>query len=113
MISAEGLALHHRQTAFEPIDHEGIVIAVLCPGAGGHIFELDEFPIRHIRVLQAEIVANRRRNIQSRALVQIRFRTFVTKHILPMIGAKRARVLPLGVGGSCSLSNRDPAAFAG
>src|SRR5438477_9522878 len=53
------------------------------------------------------------RDIETRAFVQIGFRTFVAKDILPIIGAERSGVFPLRINHSIPFSNRDPSILAG
>src|SRR5437667_11491322 len=49
----------------------------------------------------------------ARAFVQIEFRTFVAKDILPIIGAERSCVFPLRINRSIPFANRDPSILAG
>src|SRR5213075_1460450 len=60
-----------------------------------------------------EIVTHSGRDIETRASVQIGFRTFVAKDILPIIGAERPGVFPLRISRSIPLANRDPSILAG
>src|SRR5438874_11967622 len=53
------------------------------------------------------------RDIETRAPVQIGFRTFVAKNILPIIGAERSCVFPLRINRSIPFANRDPSILAG
>src|SRR5205823_7682873 len=50
---------------------------------------------------------------ETRASVQIGFRTFVAKDILPIIGAERSCVFPLRIDRSIPFANRDPSILAG
>src|SRR5438477_3799292 len=59
------------------------------------------------------MVTNNGRDIETRASVQIGFRTFVAKDILPIIGAKRSCVFPLRISRSIPFANRDPSILAG
>ena len=67
------------------------------PWPGGNIARLDEFPIADIFAAHSKIVAHGRRNIQTRALVQIGERPLIAEHILPVVGAKRSTILPLRI----------------
>src|SRR5438874_6854722 len=53
------------------------------------------------------------RDIETRTFVQIGFRTFVAKDILPIIGAERSCVFPLRISHSIPFANRDPSILAG
>src|SRR5438552_14159904 len=53
------------------------------------------------------------RDIETRTFVQIEFRTFVAKDILPIIGAERSCVFPLRISRSIPFANRDPSILAG
>src|SRR6266581_4865 len=53
------------------------------------------------------------RDIETRTFVQIEFRTFVAKDILPIIGAERSCVFPLRINRSIPFANRDPSILAG
>src|SRR5206468_10288179 len=51
--------------------------------------------------------------METRASVQIGFRAFVAKDILPIIGAERSCVFPLRINRSIPFANRDPSMLAG
>ena len=70
------------------LQHERIVVAMLCPWARGNIARFNKLPIANILAAHAKIVAHRRRDVQARTLVQIRKRSLIAKHILPMVGPK-------------------------
>src|SRR5438132_6125445 len=53
------------------------------------------------------------RDIETRSFVQIGFRTFVAKDVLPIIGAERSCVFPLRINRSIPFANRDPSILAG
>ena len=74
-----------------------IVIAVASPGTRRHIPNFHKLPVDYISRRQPEIIAHRRGNVQSRPVVEIRFRTFVSEDVLKMVGAKRAAILPLRI----------------
>src|SRR6266576_33819 len=62
--------------------------------------------------MHSEIIAHGRRDIETGAFVQIGFGSFITKDILPVIGAERSCVLPLRINGSVTSADCDPTAFA-
>src|SRR5438132_3226726 len=74
---------------------ESVVISVHCPGARRDFLEVHEPPIAKVFSIHTQVLAYRRRNIQSGALVQIRFWTLISKYVLPVIPAKRAAIFPL------------------
>src|SRR6516165_1141642 len=86
-------------------DNKCIVIAVHGPRTWWDFTEFCEFPIARIFVTQPQIIANGRRNIQTRALVQIRPRALVTEDILPVIRTEGTAILPLCITDSVSVSN--------
>src|SRR4029453_17581252 len=88
-----------------PVDGEGVVVAELCPRTGRYFGKLDEFPIGHIGLLQAKVIADGRRNIESGAAVEIRFGPLVAEDVFPVIVTKRTGVLPLRV--DCSVALAD------
>src|SRR6266550_5296342 len=53
------------------------------------------------------------RDIETRSFVQIGFRAFVAKDILPIIGAERSCIFPLRISRSIPFANRDPSILAG
>ena len=55
---------------------------------------------------------DRLRDIEARAFVEIRFRAFVAKNILPVVGTERSGVFPLRVNRSIAFADRDPSIFA-
>src|SRR5260370_27356920 len=57
-------------------------------------------------------MAHRRRNIETSALVQVRFWTLIAENVLPMVCSKRSGIFPLRVGDLVSLANRNPAILA-
>src|SRR6516162_1939212 len=85
-----------------------IVIAVHGPRTWGDFAEFCEFPIARILVTQPQIIANGRRNVQARALVQIWPRALVSEHVLPVIRTEGTTILPLCITNSVSVSNGDP-----
>ena len=85
-----------------------IVLAVTAPRPGGHVLRVHKLPIGHVSWLQPKVVAHCRRNIQTSAMVEIGFGTFVAKNILEVIGAKRTAVFPLRVTSSIAFADRDP-----
>jgi len=93
-------------------DDEVIVISVASPGTRRHITDFDKLPIRDVGWSQAEVIANRRRNIQTSPTVQIWFWPLILEYILEMIGAKRAAILPLRITGAIAFPYGDPATFA-
>src|SRR2546430_8575147 len=97
---------------FAITDYKCVVLSQLRPRTARHLAELDKLPAGHIRFLQAEVIAHGRRNIETGPFVQIGFRTFVAKNVLPMIGPKRARIFPLRIDGSIAFADRDPSTFA-
>ena len=93
-------------------DDEVIVVAVASPRAGRDITNFDKLPIGDVRRRQAQVIANGRRNIQTRPMIQIRFWPFILKYILKMIGTKRATIFPLRITRAIAFPNRNPATFA-
>src|SRR4030095_8216658 len=61
--------LHELLLRFAPVDDKGVVVAQLRPWTGRNFAGLDKFPIGHIGLLEAEVIANGRRNIESGAPV--------------------------------------------
>src|ERR1700756_1186172 len=91
--------------------HETVIIPVHSPGSRRHFAEIDKFPIAGVETGKAKVISDCRRDIQAGALVQIRSWSFVTKYILPMIGAERSAVFPLGVTDPIIMPDRNPMTF--
>lgn len=91
---------------------EGVVVAEGGPGALRDVGELDEFPVGHVGVVHAEEVADGGRDVEAGAFVQVGLGAFGAKDVLPVVGAERAGVLPLGVADAVLEPDGDPAAFA-
>src|SRR2546423_15474411 len=85
-----------------------IVIAVAAPRSWRDVLRVHELPIRHVGGLQTKIIPHRGRNIEARAMIQIRFWTFVAEHVLKMISAERTAIFPLRVTGGGPFANGDP-----
>src|SRR5258708_7100163 len=83
-------------------NHEIVVLAKAAPGPSRNLCYFDKLPIRHISRLQPKIIPNRRRNVQSCAMVQIRLRTLVLENVLEMVGPERAAIFPLPITGAIS-----------
>jgi hypothetical protein len=111
-----GLSLENN-SAREPIvtlpakKDESIVVAVHRPRTGRNLAELDKLPVTRILVSEAEVIPNSGRNIETGSLIQIGSWTFVAKHVLPVIGAERSTIFPLGITNPISVSDCDPSAF--
>ena len=60
-----------RELLFElsPGDDEVVVFTVAAPGPRRHIAHFDKLPVRYIRWCKPKVIANRRRNVESRAMV--------------------------------------------
>src|SRR5205085_11415997 len=93
-------------------DDEMVVVAVVSPRPRRHVTHFDKLPVGDIGGREAEIIANRGRNVETGATVQIRFGTFVLENVLKMVGPERAAIFPLGVTGLVSFANRDPVVLA-
>src|SRR5262249_34381240 len=61
-----------------------------------------------IRFLQTEVVPHSGRNIETRAFVQIEFRAFIAKHVLPMVSAKWSCIFPLCISCPIAFADCDP-----
>ncbi len=84
----------------------------LAQGPGGTSLKSTNFQSVTSVSCEAEIIAHRRRDIEPGATVEVRLGPLVSEDVFPMIGAKRARILPLRVDGAVAFADRDPAAFA-
>src|SRR5262245_33658098 len=102
----------HLFLTFTFANDKRVVVSVAGPWSVWHLVEIDKLPISHVGILKIEIIAHRRRNIESRASVQVRFGSLVTKNVFPMIGAKWTGIFPLGVNYPTTFTNRNPAIFA-
>ena len=76
------------------------------------MIEVHKFPVTKIDVVEAQIVADRRRHVQPSVSVSVWSGTFISKHILPVIRLKRADILPLRVTYFVTMPDLYPAAFA-
>ena len=91
---------------------EVIILTVASPRARRHIPHFDKLPIGYVGWRQLEIIAHGRRNIQTSSTIQIWFWPFILEHVLEVIGAKWAAILPLRIARAISFSNGDPMIFA-
>ena len=89
-----------------------VVVAVAPPRPRRDIAHFDKLPVGHVSRLQAEIIADRRRHIETGAVVQVRLRPLALENVLEMIGAKRPAIFPLRVSGAVALANGNPAMLA-
>ena len=94
-----------------PGNDKVIVFAVVSPGTGRHIAHFDKLPIRYVGRREAEIIADGWRNIQPSSMVEVRFRPFILKNVLEMIGAKWTAIFPLRVASAVAFANCDPMIF--
>ena len=95
------------------LNHEGVVFSQGRPRPARHFTKIYKSPVGHVRFVQSETVTHGWRDIESGAFVQIGFWPFVAKHILPMIGAERSGVFPLGIDCSTAFTDRHPTIFTG
>src|SRR5439155_6492948 len=98
---------------FAIASHKWVVFSDRRPRPARYFAKLHEAPVGHIRFVQSEIVTHSGRDIETRAFVQIGFRTFVAKDILPMVRSERSCVFPLRINRSIPFANRDPSILAG
>src|ERR1700736_6525849 len=77
------------------VDDESVVLTQLRPRSARDIFEIHELPIGDVGLAYTKVIAHGRRHIETRAAIQGWVRPFVAENLLPVIGAKRSRVLPL------------------
>src|SRR5581483_3204943 len=94
------------------VDDEIVVVTPARPRAGGDFAEVDEFPVRHVDRLQAEVIADGGRNVEAGAAVEVRLRAVIAKDVFPMVRAEWPAVRPLRVNDPVSLSDSDPAIAA-
>src|SRR5262245_50695630 len=85
-----------------------IVVAVASPGTRRHIADFHELPVSHVSRCQPQIIANRRRDVQTVPMVKIRLRPLIPEDILKMIGAEWPAIFPLGVANAIAFTNGDP-----
>src|SRR5215469_15952727 len=74
--------------------------------------EVDEFPVTEIDVIEAQIVADRWRDVQPGVSVSVWSRTFIPEYVLPVICLKWADILPLSETYFVAMPNLDPATLA-
>jgi len=76
---------------------EWVVFAVERPRAARHFAEVHEFPVRDIRVGEAEEVTDGGRYVKPSALIGVWRGFFVAEDVLPVVGPERAAIAPLRV----------------
>ena len=99
-------------TFFATVDNKRIVFSQSGPWPMRHFAKVHEPPVGDIRLFQSEIVSHCRGDIEASALIQIGFRTFIAKHVLPMIGSEGSCVFPLRISDSIAFTDRDPSVLA-
>ena len=77
-----------------------------------HFAKVHEPPVGDVGLFQAEIVSHGRGNIEASALIQIGFRTFIAKYVLPMVRSEWSCVFPLRISDSVAFTDRDPSVLA-
>jgi hypothetical protein len=82
------------------------------PRSAWHFPKGDKLPVGHVRLFQCEIVADGWRDIEARAFIEIKSRTFIAKNVLPVIGTERSCVLPLRVSRAIAFADGDLSVFA-
>jgi len=105
-------ALSDLNRFFTSIDNKGVVFTHGWPGTMRHFTKFHKPPVSHVGRFQSEIVSYGGRNIESGALIQVRFRSFVAKDILPMVGSERSRIFPLCISDSIAFADCNPSIFA-
>jgi hypothetical protein len=100
--------LHLLLLHLPPSNDEVIVLAVASPRSRRHVADFNKFPISHIRWRQSEIIAHSGRNIQTRAVIGVWFRPFISENILKVIGAERPAVLLFRIASAIALANGEP-----
>src|SRR5207244_6113745 len=111
-LARNGAQLFRQRFAFFPfINHECVVFAMSRPWAVRHFAEFYKLPVGHVCFLQSKIIAHSRRNIETRAFIQIGFGAFIAEHVLPVIGAEWAGIFPLSVNRPIAFANGDPSIF--
>ena len=68
-----------RCSVCSPRDHEIIIVAIISPRAGRHVANFDKLPVVQRPWAQAQIIADRGRDIEPRAVIQVRLRPLVPK----------------------------------
>src|SRR4030095_6162025 len=88
-----------------------VVLTVCGPWPGWYFGEINEPPVGYVGVRHAEKIANRGRNIQAGAFVEIRFGTLVAEDVIRVVRPKRPTVLPLRIRHPIAKTDGDPAAL--
>src|SRR5690606_18216424 len=93
------------------VNHKGVVVSMLSPGAARDLFEIHKLPVRDVAALHAEIVAHCRRHIEACTLIQVRLRPLCPEYILMVVRAEWPAILPLRIRDLILVADGDPTPF--
>src|SRR5262245_24162750 len=77
-----------------------------------HFAKVHKPPVSDVGLFQSEIISHRRGDIEASALIQIGFRPFIAKHVLPVVRAEWSCIFPLRISDPVALADCDPSIFA-
>ena len=100
---------HHRHVGVDLRVDEGVVGSIPRPRPPGNPTELHEAPVQLLAGLQAEVVADRRGDINAGPVVA---RGLASEDVFPVVGDPGSAVFPLGVADLAAVVELDPTALA-
>src|SRR5438034_9517746 len=89
-----------------------VVVAITAPRSGRDIAHFHKLPVGYIGWAEPEVIAHCWRDIETGAVIQVRFRSFILKNVLEMVGAERSAIFPLGVANATAFADCQPAVCA-